>query len=106
MTKGQPFHSFAYRRADELGWMRSAACAHATPAEADAFFPDGDPGPHAAPRVAIAKAICAGCVVRVDCLDYAVNALEPDGIWGGMTTEERKRERRRRQIRARQERVA
>lgn len=36
-----------------------------------------------------AKAICKSCVVRADCLDYAIDNEEKFGVWGGMNTEER-----------------
>ena len=38
----------------------------------------------------IAKAVCSECVVRDDCLDYALAIDERNGIWGGMTPEERR----------------
>ena len=31
-----------------------------------------------------ARAICAGCPVRYDCLDYAVRTRPVDGIWAGL----------------------
>ena len=37
-----------------------------------------------------AKAICSTCVVRVDCLEYAIRIREPHGIWGGLNEVERK----------------
>lgn len=37
-----------------------------------------------------AKAICTGCVVRRECLDYAITIREPHGIWGGLNEVERK----------------
>ncbi len=36
-----------------------------------------------------AKAICAGCPVRSECLQTALNDHEAFGIWGGMTTQKR-----------------
>jgi WhiB family redox-sensing transcriptional regulator len=36
-----------------------------------------------------AKEICSGCPVIQDCLDYALAAREPWGVWGGMTVDER-----------------
>jgi WhiB family transcriptional regulator, redox-sensing transcriptional regulator len=38
-----------------------------------------------------AKAICDQCAVREPCLEYAINAREKDGVWGGMTARERRR---------------
>ena len=37
-----------------------------------------------------AKAICASCAVRRDCLDYALTIREPHGIWGGLNESERR----------------
>lgn len=37
-----------------------------------------------------AKAICADCVVRRDCLGYALEIREPHGIWGGLNESERR----------------
>jgi WhiB family redox-sensing transcriptional regulator len=36
-----------------------------------------------------AKAVCAVCPVLAQCREYAVDAAEPYGIWGGMTPLER-----------------
>ena len=38
-----------------------------------------------------AKAVCAGCDVRVACLEHALQAREKSGIWGGATERERRR---------------
>lgn len=37
-----------------------------------------------------AKAVCAECPVRTECLEYALDAREAYGIWGGKTELERK----------------
>ncbi|HMG43537.1 MAG TPA: WhiB family transcriptional regulator [Acidimicrobiales bacterium] len=37
-----------------------------------------------------AKAICATCVVREPCLQYALRIREPHGIWGGLSEAERR----------------
>ncbi len=37
-----------------------------------------------------ARAICAGCPVAHECLDYAVANRIEDGIWGGRTARERR----------------
>lgn len=37
-----------------------------------------------------AKAVCEICPVKKDCLEYALDAKEPYGIWGGLTELERK----------------
>lgn len=38
-----------------------------------------------------AKAICAGCDVRAQCLAYALEAQEDYGVWGGTTPAERRK---------------
>jgi hypothetical protein len=43
-----------------------------------------------------AKDICAGCPVRVDCLEYALAAKIEFGIYGGTSYRERKKIRRER----------
>lgn len=37
-----------------------------------------------------AKAICAVCTVKDDCLEFALEIREPYGIWGGLTETERR----------------
>lgn len=37
-----------------------------------------------------AKAVCNQCPVRSECLEYALDAREAYGIWGGMTELERR----------------
>jgi hypothetical protein len=60
-------------------------------AGSDAFDPKLDPL-----HEEHAKEICAACNVRLQCLEWAITAREPDGIWGGMTPKERRRAIRRR----------
>ncbi len=59
------------------------------------FFPQGEPGrpgPDSKrdPQVERAKAICAVCPVRQDCLQRALDGGEDYGIWGGLTATERR----------------
>lgn len=37
-----------------------------------------------------AKAVCATCPVRKQCLSYALRIREPHGIWGGLSEVERR----------------
>lgn len=39
----------------------------------------------------IAKTVCAGCTVRIPCLEYALAQPGIDGILGGTTYKERQR---------------
>lgn len=43
-----------------------------------------------------AKAICAGCPVREQCLEQAIADGETVGIWGGLSGREMRQEKRRR----------
>ncbi len=65
-------------------WRSRAGCADA---DAELFFPVGESGRVLERQVAAAKAVCAGCVVRSECLADAVGL--PYGIAGGLTAAER-----------------
>ncbi len=73
---------------DEL-WQMRAACRGP---HASAFFPPSytERKEEKAARESRAKGICAGCLVRRQCLDYALRIREPHGIWGGLNEVERK----------------
>jgi WhiB family redox-sensing transcriptional regulator len=65
----------------ERPWRFDAACASVDP---DLFFPRrGEEGSSQA------KAVCATCPVRQDCLDAAILEGERYGIWGGLNYHER-----------------
>ena len=66
-------------------WWRSAACQEADP---ELFFPVAALGP-AAGEIDRAKAVCGGCRVRHQCLQYALATHQVHGVWGGMTEAER-----------------
>ena len=38
-----------------------------------------------------AKQVCAGCEVRAECLQQALDSGERYGVWGGLTDVERRR---------------
>jgi WhiB family redox-sensing transcriptional regulator len=60
------------------------------------FGPDAEFVTARRDREAQAKAICARCLVRPDCLAYALDADEAYGVWGGATEDERRAMRRQR----------
>lgn len=68
-------------------WMTAAACRGRSDVD---FFPGrGEPGDEA-------RAICATCQVRDDCLDYALSLPgNADGVWAGTSKRERVTLRRR-----------
>jgi WhiB family redox-sensing transcriptional regulator len=71
-------------------------------ADPDLFFPISATGP-ALGQVAQAKAVCEGCQVQQDCLDFAMTTEQTHGVWGGTTGEERQRLRRQRRRAARRQ---
>lgn len=77
-----------------LDWKLKAACRNL---DTSLFFPDSEADAGAA------KDVCAICPVRQECLEFALDTRQHDGVWGGLTESERKRVRRRRQTAARTE---
>lgn len=71
---------------NQAEWWSHAACQSADP---DLFFPITASG-LALRQVSGAKAVCARCPVRADCLRYALDAGPLQGIWGGLNEEERR----------------
>ena len=71
------------------GWQDYANCLGVDP---DLFFPERG----ASTREA--KEVCRGCIVRADCLEFALANGEKFGIWGGMSERERRRIRRQRAL--------
>ena len=76
----------------DVRWRDDAACRGL---DVDVFFPATDE------EAGAAKAVCATCPVREECLEFALETRQDDGVWGGLTETERRRLRRRRRERAR-----
>jgi WhiB family redox-sensing transcriptional regulator len=74
---------------DGRRWQERANCLGVDP---DLFFPERG----ASTREA--KAVCRGCEVRAECLEYALDHGEKFGIWGGLSERERRRVRRQRAL--------
>ena len=66
----------------ELSWQGDALCAQTDP---EAFFPEKGGSTRDA------KKVCGACMVRSECLEYALENDERFGIWGGMSERERRR---------------
>jgi WhiB family redox-sensing transcriptional regulator len=75
-------------------WINRAACTGIDP---ELFFPSR--GESADP----ARAVCAGCPVRAECLDHALANVEMFGVWGGTSERERRAIRRNRARAAREQ---
>ena len=74
---------------EDNGWQLAANCLGVDP---DLFFPERGASTKEA------KAVCQGCEVRADCLEYALANGEKFGIWGGLSERERRRIRRQRAL--------
>ena len=79
---------------EDRTWQEYANCLGVDP---DLFFPERG----ASTREA--KEVCRGCVVREQCLEYALVNGEKFGIWGGLSERERRRIRRQRAQAARRQ---
>jgi Transcription factor WhiB len=66
----------------ENDWRDKARCAEV---DGEIFFPELG---HSTRE---ARKICAGCEVRAECLQSALDSREPWGIWGGLSDEERRK---------------
>src|SRR6478735_5375240 len=92
-TAGGSSHMYEAFQSDsdpgDHGWQDDANCLGVDP---DLFFPERG----ASTREA--KEVCRGCVVREECLEFALQNGEKFGIWGGLSERERRRLRRQRAL--------
>ena len=79
-----------------MSWRDRAACLDEDP---ELFFPIGNTNP-AFLQIKTAKAVCGRCEVVETCLQWAMESRQDDGVWGGMSADER-RSLKRRNARAR-----
>ncbi len=66
-------------------WRLRAACRDIDP---ELFFPLSPDGPGVT-QIQQAKAVCATCPVQPECLAFALATGQSDGVWGGLTENER-----------------
>lgn len=80
-------------------WRDRAACREM---DTELFFPVGNTGP-ALDQIGRAKQVCAGCLVSISCLEWALATGQDAGVWGGTTEDERRalRPRRKHRVMAR-----
>lgn len=93
MTAKDARSSFVNQRLAKLfaateEWQHEANCLGLDP---DLFFPSRGGGRGEDRESEVAKAVCRGCVVRTECLDYALSVPERFGVWGGLSAKERSR---------------
>jgi WhiB family redox-sensing transcriptional regulator len=87
---GDPSDPFAWLASltRRPAWMAKGACRSSDP---ELFFPSH--GVSAA-TMARARAVCAICPVRGECLAHALAEVDAVGVWGGTTDRERRAMRR------------
>lgn len=73
------------RSRDEQAWATGAACRGLDPR---IFYPETRAHDRAA-ALGRAKAVCFGCRVWRECLNYALDHDIDEGVWGGLSAEER-----------------
>lgn len=74
---------------DRLAWKAHGKCRGCDP---NLFYPERGTSTREA------KAVCAACTVRTECLEYSLANGERFGIWGGASERERRRIRQRRTV--------
>jgi len=65
-----------FNRRNGREWMINAACAKRPDVN---FFPEQSGGAYYP-----AKEVCKTCVVKAECLEYALKYVEKYGVWGGV----------------------
>lgn len=69
-----------------MDWRHGAACRDID--DKNLFFPIGNTGP-ALLQIEDAKRVCRRCPVIRECGDWALSTHQKDGVWGGMSEDER-----------------
>lgn len=70
-----------------IDWRHRAVCRDEDP---ELFFPVGSSGP-AQIQTDEAKAVCRRCPVAFECLSWAMESGQDEGVWGGLDRDERRR---------------
>ena len=82
-------------------WRNLATCRDTDP---ELFFPIGNTG-EALRMLSRARLVCADCTVKASCLEFAMTTNQDCGVWGG-TSEDERRDLRRRAAAARRAGIA
>lgn len=75
---------------DDEDWRQDAACAET--GDVGFFAPYWDEDAHRGDQIVhgwTALAVCRGCAVRDECLSFALERPELEGIWGGTRHKQR-----------------
>jgi len=83
---------FDKRKLEDMQWMKDAACAETPDVN---FYPEESGGAYYA-----ARKVCLTCVVKTECLEYAIKYMENYGVWGGLGVRARAKIRQRRREQA------
>ncbi len=87
LTRPEPLRGTEGPGPEVVGdWRDDARCAGTGP---ELFF--SERGDNAG--LELARKVCMDCPVRLDCLEYALEAGERWGMWGGLSERQRKRVR-------------
>lgn len=70
-------------------WQRDGLCRNV--GTVMFFGAETEDPPVRARRIDQAKRLCRRCPVATECLDHALTHAERHGIWGGLTTRERRK---------------
>lgn len=90
-TEASAYDSEISNSEANLSWKRLGNCLGI---DSDLFYPERGVSS------ANAKKVCEPCVVKMECLNYAIENGEKFGIWGGKSERERRIIRRERRIAA------
>jgi WhiB family redox-sensing transcriptional regulator len=74
-----------------MDWRNRAACLDQDP---ELFFPVGNTGP-ALDQIEHGKSVCRRCEVVETCLKWAIESHQDEGVWGGLSADERRALKRR-----------
>jgi WhiB family redox-sensing transcriptional regulator len=70
-----------------MDWRHLAACRGMDPEQ---WFPTDEGKGRESVGAQAPRAVCAGCPVREQCLAWALRTGQDDGVWGGLTSPERR----------------
>jgi WhiB family transcriptional regulator, redox-sensing transcriptional regulator len=90
-TSTDDFERTEERDPPPMDWRDRSACLDEDP---ELFFPIGNTGP-AILQIEEAKQVCRRCEVREQCLEWALEAGQDHGVWGGLSEDERRALKRR-----------